>query len=118
MEAREQKGLEIAAAMNLEKRADGIWSVPSQSKKGSYAVDAARKSCTCRDFEYRQKPCKHVLAVEIAMKRETVTETAPNGSVRTTVTETAAVRVTYPQNWPAYNAAQTTEKSAFRGIAP
>jgi transposase len=113
MEAREQKGLEIATVMNLEKRPDGIWSVPSQSKKGSYAVDATRKSCTCPDFQYRQKPCKHVLAVEFAMKRETVIETAPNGTVRTTVTETAAIRVTYPQNWPAYNAAQTTEKAHF-----
>jgi transposase len=113
MEAREQKGLEIATTMSLEKRADGIWSVPSQSKKGRYAVDAAHKTCTCPDFEYRQKPCKHVLAVEFAIRRETVTETAPNGTVRTTVTETAAVRVTYPQNWPAYNAAQTTEKAHF-----
>jgi transposase len=29
------------------------------------------------------------------------------------VTETAAVRVTYPQNWPAYNRAQSQEKELF-----
>src|SRR5207237_2353082 len=43
--------------------------------------------------------------VEDFLKRET----APDG----TVTETRAVRVTYPQNWPAYNRAQVTEKEAF-----
>ncbi|HEX5474860.1 MAG TPA: transposase [Vicinamibacterales bacterium] len=36
-------------------------------------------------------------------------ETAPDG----TVTETRAARVTYAQNWPAYNAAQTSEKDEF-----
>jgi hypothetical protein len=46
-----------------------------------------------------------------------VTETTAAGDVRTivteTVTETAAVRVSYPQNWPAYNRAQTAEKELF-----
>jgi hypothetical protein len=36
-------------------------------------------------------------------------ETAPDG----TVTETRAARVTYSQNWPAYNKAQTSEKGEF-----
>ena len=29
------------------------------------------------------------------------------------MTETRGVRVTYAQNWPAYNMAQTTEKETF-----
>ena len=41
---------------------------------------------------------------------------APDGAVTTTVTDTAAVRVTYAQNWPAYNAAQTTEKAHFTAL--
>ncbi|MEO6025428.1 MAG: transposase, partial [Candidatus Binatia bacterium] len=59
----------------------------------------------CPDYEERQLACKHVIAVEIVVRRET----SPDG----TVTETRAARVTYSQNWPAYNAAQTTEKEAF-----
>src|SRR5208282_3814325 len=108
MDARQQRGMEIAATMNLEKRADGTWSVPSQSLKGRYSVNPEAKRCTCPDFEERQLPCKHVFAVDFVLKRETVTE-----GERTSVTETASVRVTYPQNWPAYNAAQTTEKAHF-----
>ena len=53
----------------------------------------------------RRVKCKHAFAVEFAMKRET------NKDGSTTVT--AAVRVTYPQNWPAYNAAQINEKETF-----
>jgi transposase len=108
MDARQQKGLEIAATMTLEKRNDGTWSVPSQSFNGRYAVDVDAKHCTCPDFEERQQPCKHVFAVEYVIRRETKTD-----GETTTVTETAAVRVTYAQNWPAYNAAQTTEKAHF-----
>ncbi len=118
MDARQQKGLEIAATMRLEKQADGTWSVPSQSDKGRYRVTVGDDGphCTCPDFELRQKICKHAYAVEYVMKRETVTETTPEGAVRTTVTETAAMRVTYPQDWPAYNAAQTNEKAHFTAL--
>ena len=74
---------------------------------GRYTVTltADGSRCTCPDHELRQKPCKYIYAVEFVMKRET----APDG----TVTETRGVRVTYAQNWPAYNAAQTTEKEHF-----
>ncbi len=47
--------------------------------------------------------CKHIHAVEISVSREV----RPDGT--TTVTKT--VRVTYGQNWPAYNAAQIHEKA-------
>jgi transposase len=114
MDAREMKGLEIAARARIEKRGES-WVVPSQSNKGTYRVTIANDGphCTCPDFELRGVRCKHGYAVEIVMQRETVTETMPSGESRTTVTETAAVRVTYPQNWPAYNRAQTQEKSHF-----
>jgi len=117
MDARQQRGMEIAATMHLEKQADGTWSVPSQQQnRRRYAVDATTKHCTCPDFELRQQPCKHVFAVEFVLKRETVTETTPEGAVKTTTTETAGVRVTYAQNWPAYNAAQTNEKAHFTAL--
>jgi transposase len=67
--------------------------------------------CTCPDFELRQQACKHVYAVQYVLFRETTT----NGD-STTVKETAAVRVTYAQNWPAYNAAQVAEKETFLNL--
>jgi len=75
-------------------------------------VDVETPRCTCPDFEERQQPCKHIYAVRIVIQREfsfdgeAVTE-------RETVTITKTVKRTYPQNWPAYNAAQTNEKDRF-----
>lgn len=111
MDAREQKGLQIAATANIQRQGDG-WIVPSQTLVGKYTVtrDEDGFRCTCPDFELRHMRCKHGYAVEFYLKRETVT--SPDGE--TTVTETRAMRVTYPQNWPAYNRAQTTEKELFR----
>ena len=57
--------------------------------------------------------CKHIYAVEYVIQREfnffdgTVTETQ-------TVTVKETVKRTYPQNWRAYNKAQTSEKSTFQ----
>lgn len=115
MDNRQQKGLVIAATSRITKRGNETWIVPSQSLNGKYAVTVTHdgKQCTCPDFELRQQPCKHVYAVEFVIKRESVTETKPDGTVTLTTTETAGVRVSYGQNWPAYNAAQTTEKDHF-----
>ncbi len=109
-DVRQQRGLAIAATAKITKRDHGTWIVPSQSDKGRYAVTISKegKFCTCPDFELRQQPCKHVYAVQYVLFRETST----NGD-STTVRETASVRVTYAQNWPAYNAAQVSEKEIF-----
>lgn len=100
MEAREQRGLEIAATKKLRQKGS-VWLVPSQAGQATYVVDPATPECTCPDFEERGERCKHVFAVEYTVRRETTTE-------RGTVTET--LRVTYRQEWPAYNAAQVHEK--------
>ena len=44
--------------------------------------------------------------------------TAPDGSKTVTekVITTVTRRTTYPQNWPAYNAAQTQEKAAHQQL--
>lgn len=102
MELREQRGLELAATRKL-RRKGRLWVVPSQTGLGSYAVDPKRETCSCPDFEARHAKCKHIYAVEFTARRET----RPDGT--TTVTKT--VRVTYTQNWPTYNAAQTHEKA-------
>ena len=56
----------------------------------------------------RQQPCKHIHAVECLIVWETITDGG-----QTITTKTKIVRVTYKQNWPAYNAAQTEEKERF-----
>lgn len=100
MDAREQRGLEIAATKRLRRQGD-LWLVPSQRGSGTYVVDPTAPECSCPDFEDRRERCKHVYAVEYTLKRET----DANGE---TVTQT--LRVTYRQEWRAYNAAQTHEK--------
>lgn len=117
MNARQQRGLEIAARTRIEHKGTH-WLVPSQSAKGAYQVTMTSEGprCTCPDFELRGVVCKHGYAVEIVLQRETVIETTERGESRTTITETAAVRVSYPQNWPAYNRAQTQEKALFCGL--
>jgi len=110
MDPRQQRGLEIAATLNIQKSGN-YWIVPSQTLVGRYVVRRSADGfhCSCPDFELRQTTCKHGFAVEFFLKRETII--SPDGE--TTVTETRAVRVSYPQNWPAYNAAQTAEKELF-----
>src|SRR5689334_18669099 len=114
MEPRQQKGLEIAATLRIQPKGKQAWIVPSQTLVGRYTVTREGEGfhCSCPDFELRQTTCKHGYAVEFFLKRETTI--SPDGE--TTVTETRAMRVTYPQNWPAYNAAQTGEKELFRHL--
>jgi hypothetical protein len=104
MNVREQRGMEIAATTKLTRKGS-VWIVPSQAGKGdTYSVDVAGESptCSCPDHEVRRVKCKHIHAVEFSIRRET------RADGTTTVTKT--VRVTYTQDWPAYNAAQTHEK--------
>lgn len=109
---REIKALQIAAKTQL-KRKGKVWLVPSQAGQGEYEVrpDPQAPRCTCPDFEFRNARCKHVLAVEYVLEREQ----KPDGT--TVVTESIKVtRQTYPQNWKAYNAAQTHEKSELQAL--
>jgi len=105
MDARQERGLQIARQSKIVKTPVG-WKVPSQSGIGSYVVTLDGKSfCTCPDFEKRGLPCKHIHAVEYILQREE----RPDG----TTVITKAIRVTYTQDWPAYNAAQTHEQERF-----
>ncbi len=107
MNPREQRGLELAQAAKI-RRTDRAWYVPSQNGGGNHysvILDDEAPRCTCPDYELRRQKCKHIYAVEYTLKEEV----SPNGP--TTVTET--VKVTYRQNWKAYNAAQSEEKGRF-----
>ncbi|MBI4187751.1 MAG: transposase [Chloroflexi bacterium] len=105
MDAREERGLVIAATSKIEKNKLG-YKVPSQSGNGTYIVnlDHGTPFCTCPDFE-KGNICKHIHAVEFVVKRET----KPDG----TTTLTQSVKMTCTQEWPAYNDAQTHEQERF-----
>ena len=109
MTAREQRGQQIAQSTDLQHNGD-LWYVPSQSGRGRYKVFMNPKGprCTCPDFENRGQKCKHIYAVEHTIQWQ------ENEDGTTTVTET--VKVTYSQNWTAYNKAQTTEKREFMAL--
>ncbi len=113
MEERELKALEIAAKSKLTRKGKS-WLVPSQSVRGAqYTVnpDPIEPLCSCPDFESRKQRCKHIFAVEYTIEREQT----PDGE--TVVTESFKVtRKTYAQDWPAYNTAQTHEKSELQGL--
>jgi len=106
MDAREERGLVIAATSKIEKNILG-WKVPSQSGNGTYIVnlDHGQPFCTCPDFEKRQQPCKHIHAVEYVIQRET----KPDG----TTTLTQSVKLTCTQEWPTYDNAQMHEQERF-----
>jgi transposase len=109
IEPREQRGLEIAATAKIVRKGNS-WSVPSQSGKGRYKVRALQGDlfhCNCPDHETHGGKCKHIHAVEFVQRRDRKTKRAPIAN------DNPTNRKTYPQNWRAYNVAQTTEKERF-----
>ena len=61
--------------------------------------------CTCPDFESRHVRCKHIIAVELTLEQSIDSE----GNV----TFTRIKRITYSQDWEAYNEAQNQEVKLF-----
>jgi transposase len=106
MNAREERGLIIAATCRLSRADDGTWRVPSQSGDAIYRVNLEAKTCTCLDHTDGGQTCKHYYAASIVHKRDVL----PDGTVIETKSITLTERKTYKQDWPAYNVAQATEK--------
>ncbi len=106
MEAREERGAQIAKAGCVKARTDHLWVVPSQTGPGSWVVDLSygddKVTCTCPDFEKRNLPCKHIFAVEL-LRLGTVDEAV----------DQPKKRKTYKQAWTAYNLAQMNETDHF-----
>ena len=115
MEAREQRGLVIAARHRIKQKGKS-WLVPSQTdshKKYSVIPEGEHCRCNCPDFEERGLPCKHIFAARYTIEREY----SDDGSLTETETITVkTIKKTYPQNWPAYNKAQTNEKDKFQTL--
>lgn len=102
---REERGRQIAQKGGIRK-VGARFAVPSQTPGASvptYLVDLVDETCTCPDYELRRARCKHQEAVLFWLAWE-------GGVSESGTIEAPKKRKTYRQNWPAYNAAQTTEK--------
>lgn len=104
MDAREQKGLEIAARLPIQRHGD-FWRVPSQSSGAIYTIRMEGDSliCSCPDYETSRLPCKHVFAVIFTIERE-------RGPLQVPLTPQNQDRPTYAQDWRAYDRAKRNEK--------
>ncbi|MCG3772204.1 MAG: hypothetical protein JW384_03410 [Nitrosomonadaceae bacterium] len=113
----EQKETRITRALAIAETLQpqsGCWTVPSQSGEGCYIVEPG-KNCSCQDFRKRGPDglvCKHLIAVQLVIEKQQETEIKPDGTVSTTQT----VRMTYSQQWSAYDAAQTHEAERFEDL--
>ena len=107
---RKQRALELVKSHRISRHSKEEWRVPSQTKIGNYKVLAGcgKESCTCPDFIERGLPCKHILAVELVQQLETkeLKEVKKMAAV-------AIKKITYSQDWHAYDSAQTKEKELF-----
>jgi transposase len=110
MDAREQRGLVIAALAKIVQH-NGLWLVPSQTTPTkSYFVNLELGTCTCKDHAEWQHECKHIHAARIVARREVQQKAELAGTDAITI----AGKKTYKQVWPAYNLAQTQEKHRFQ----
>jgi transposase len=106
MDMRQMKGMEIARNGKILKTPKGFI-VSSQSGNGAYLVHNVnmRTVCDCPDCVMRGLKCKHQYAVEYFLQQ--ITDMEGN------TTTTKSIKVTYPQNWTAYTASQTSEVTMF-----
>jgi hypothetical protein len=106
MQAREQKGLQIAHTAEIT-RLDNLWIVPSQTSAKKYAVDldAERPSCTCPDYKKNDRICKHIFAVSFLLERESGAKLSEAPKVE---------KRKYKQAWSQYHRAQVQEKAKFQ----
>lgn len=113
MNLRQERGKNIAETRSIRQQ-KGLWMVPSeQTKYPLYKVNLNSNlpTCTCADYEKRKRKCKHIYAAEYASLRKQNSAAQKKGNVAPTIVREKAA--TYPQKWPAYNKAQTTEKEMF-----
>ncbi len=105
-ELRKERGVQIANTSQIIKNKRG-WLVPSQSTTAKYLVrfNHNEPECSCPDFEMRRMKCKHIFAVETTITKQIDAEG--------TATITKTTRMTYSQNWNAYDKSQIQQKELF-----
>jgi transposase len=116
MDLRQVRGMELAETRTIRKR-DGWWWVPSQTGSRLYRVQLSKKfaTCECADFERRGQACKHIVAACVMQIKQEQNADGTTTVIKS-VTFTATEKTTYPQNWPAYNEAQTNEQDKFLAL--
>jgi transposase len=109
MNARKLRGEQIAKMIQIQKKGLDKWIVPSQSGSGAYTVNRSGENfkCSCPDFQNRMEARKHIYAVEIKVLKWF--DNQGNSGTEVTITK----RMTYQQDWPNYDKAQTHEKELF-----
>lgn len=74
-------------------------------------LDGIRWTCECPDYQEWQRSCKHIVGVvEILAQTAGVPWPGPSDAPPETL------RPTYPQDWPAYDAAQQAEHPMFDAL--
>ena len=118
---RQQRGTALAAVVKIVPKGYSSWIVPSATGVGEYVVtingpDPNAPLCTCEDHATTGVECKHAFAVAAFLKnRHQPAANPPTPKRALKLLEKAkAKRPTYPQDWPAYNKAQTQEKQQFQ----
>jgi transposase len=104
---RRERGLLLLKTTKIKKIPKG-WRVTSQTNGAiDYFVtfNKHEPKCTCPDCQIKKSKCKHIWAVEFYLKRE-IDEQGK-------ITESKGMRVTYAQQWKAYDKSQTNEKLTF-----
>jgi len=91
----------------VERVAEDMFLVKSQSGGGSYRVSYAGEGakCDCPDFVKRGLPCKHALSVRFYLEKQTTNTAGETMSVR--------IPITHPQAWASYDRAQMEEIRLF-----
>lgn len=97
----------------VESVAPGLFRVRSASGRGRYGVrlDGLQWTCECPDYQEWQRSCKHITAaVEFLARTAGVPWPGPSEA------PSEPLRPTYPQDWPAYDAAQQAEHPMFDAL--
>ena len=103
---RAERGMEILKSLKIEKTSEG-WKVQSSRGFGSYLVkfNGHEPICECLDCRMRHQKCKHIYAVELWIRKEIDEQ----GKIR----QTKGIKISYSQDWKAYDKSQTGEKIYF-----
>ena len=113
-EGRQKRGLANAALEPIERGRSG-YRVPSRSQDGFYVVNLdgdQRPMCSCPDFDLYQRPCKHIYAVQLALRREEHTECERDQKEGVHL-PMGKKQKTYQRDWRAYDKAQNNESKHF-----
>ena len=99
---REQRGELIFKKGRIAQK-DNYWVVGSQTSFKAYKVsfNGHEPTCNCPDCSLRKSKCKHIHAVEFYIKRQI--------DEKGKLTETKGMKITYSQDWKAYNKALLTK---------